>query len=83
MPIVYFFNIYLFILAAPHLSWGTQELCCSIQDLLVVACRLLSYGMWTLSCRMHAGSSSLTRDLTQVPYIRGTESYPLDGQGSP
>ena len=45
-------------------------------QVLVVACRLLS-------CSMHAGSSSLTRDQTWAPCIGSTESYPLDHQGSP
>ena len=58
----------LFILAAPGLSWGTGDLCC---------------GMQALSCGMHAGSSSLTRDQTRAPCIGSTESYPLDQQGSP
>ena len=50
---------------------------------LVVACGLPSYGMQTLSCGMHVGSSSLTRDQTQAPCIGSAESYPLDHQGSP
>ena len=49
---------------------------------LVVACGLLGCGMQTLSCGMHAGSSSLTRDQTQAPCIGSVESYPLDHQGS-
>ena len=36
-----------------------------------------------LSCGMHVGSSSLTRDRTQAPCIGSTESYPLHHQGSP
>ena len=43
---------------------------------LVVACRLLS-------CGMHVGSSSLTRDGTWAPCLGSAESYPLDHQGSP
>ena len=43
---------YLFILAVPGLSCSTQDLCCSMRDLLVVACRLLS-------CGMHVGSVPL------------------------
>ena len=40
-------------------------------------------GMQTLSCGMHAGSSSLIRDQTQAPCIGSVNSYPLDHQGSP
>ena len=36
-----------------------------------------------LSCGMHAGSSSPTRDRTRAPCIGSTEAYPLDHQGSP
>ena len=36
-----------------------------------------------LSCGMHAGSSSLTRDRTWAPCIGSAESYPLDHQGYP
>ena len=36
-----------------------------------------------LSCGMHVGSSSLTRDQTQASCIRSVESYPLRHQGSP
>ena len=36
-----------------------------------------------LSCGMHVGSSSLTRNRTWPPSIGSTESYPLDHQGSP
>ena len=64
----FLFFKYLFILAAPNLSYGTRDLCC---------------GMWTLSCSMHAGSSSPTRYRTRVPCIGSTESCPLDHQGSP
>ena len=56
---------------------------CSMWDLLVVACGLLSCGMWTLSCGMHVGSSSPTRGGTRPPCIGSVESYPLDHQGSP
>ena len=41
---------------------------------LVAARGLLSCGMRTLSCGMHVGSSSLTRDQTQVPCIVSAES---------
>ena len=43
----------------------------------------LSCGMQTLSCGMHAGSSSPTRGQTRAPCIGSVESYPLDHQGSP
>ena len=43
----------------------------------------VSCGMWTLSCSMHMGSSSLTRDQTWTPCIGSVESYPLHHQGSP
>ena len=36
---------------------------------LVAAGRLLSHGMQTLSCSMHVGSSSLSRDRTWAPCI--------------
>ena len=49
---------------------------CGTQDLLVAACGLLS-------CGMHVGSSSPTRDRTQAPCIGSAESYPPDNQGSP
>ena len=48
------------ILAAPGLSCGMQE--------------SFSWGMQDLSCSMHVGSSSLTRDQTQAPCIGSTES---------
>ena len=53
----------------PGLSCDTQDLLCSMQGLLVVACM--------------QDSSSPTRDRTQAPCIGSTESYPLDHQGSP
>ena len=43
----------------------------------------LSCGMWTLSCGMHVGSNSLTRDRTQGPCIESVESYPLCHQENP
>ena len=62
--------MYLFILATPGLSCGMWDLhysmfscgmcSCGMQDLLVAACGLLS-------CSIHVGSSSLTRDRTQAP----------------
>ena len=36
-----------------------------------------------LGCSIYMGSSSLTRDRTQVPCIGSAESYPLCHQGSP
>ena len=64
---LFFFNIYLFI-------W--------LRRILVAAGGLLSCGMLTLSCSMHVGSSSLTRDEPRSPAL-GVESYPLCHQGSP
>ena len=64
-----FLNIYLF-----NLFWLLQ--------VLVAVHRLLSCGMWTLSCSMHAGSSSLTSDRTWALCIGSVESHPLDHQGS-
>ena len=43
----------------------------------------LSCGMQTLSCGMHVGSSSLTRDRTRAPCIGSMESSPLHHQGNP
>ena len=54
-----------------------------LHRVLVAAGGLLSCGMWTLSCGMHVGSSSLTRDRTRAACIGSTESYPLCHQGSP
>ena len=64
----WFYFIYLFI-------W--------LHQILVEAPGLPSCGMRTLSCSMHVGSSSLTRDWTQAPCIGSTESCPLCHQGSP
>ena len=50
---------------------------------LLWQCRLLSCVMQTLSCGMHDGYSSPTRDRTWAPCIGSMESYPLDHQGSP
>ena len=50
---------------------------------LVAARQLLSCGTRTLSCSMHVGSSSLTKDRTLAPCIGSAESYPLRHQGSP
>ena len=76
LSFTFFFLIftYLFIQAAPGLSCGTQELCCGMQT---------SQLQHVVSQLQHAGSSSLTRDQTRVPYIGSAESYPLDHQGSP
>ena len=49
----------------------------------MVAHRLLSCGMRTLSCGIHVGSNSLTRDRTWAPCVGSAESYPLCHQGSP
>ena len=57
----------------------------------VAACSTYSCGMrdlpsslWNVnSWLQHVGSSSLSRDLTQVPCILNVESYPLDFQASP
>ena len=65
---IFFFNIYLFILAAPGLSCSTWIFSCDMQ---------------TLSCGRHVGPSSPTRDRTQAPCIGSVASYPLDHQGSP
>ena len=48
-----------------------------------MARRLLSCSKQTLSCGMHVGSSSPTRDQTQAPSIGSVESYPMDHQESP
>ena len=65
------------------LSSSTRDLHCSMKDpllqhegSLVVTCGLLS-------CSMHVGSSSLTRDRTQAHCTGSAESYLLDHQGSP
>ena len=42
-----------------------------------------SCGMRTLSCGMHEGSRSLSREQTWAPCIGSVESYPLDHKGSP
>ena len=67
-----FLNIYLLIFAVPGLS-------CGVRDLFF----FFNCSMRTLSCSMHAGYSSPTRDQTRAPCIGSTESYPLDHQGSP
>ena len=51
------------------------------RGIFVAACLIAACGL--LSCSMHVGSSSLTRDRTQAPCIGSVESYPLDHQGSP
>lgn len=43
-------------------------------------CSLLQYSNFWL---MHVGSSSRPRDRTPAPFIRSTESEPLNHQGSP
>ena len=67
-----------------HLFWLRRVLVAACGIFFLVAARtLLSCGIRTLSCSMHAGSSSLTRDWTWAPCIGSTESYPLDHQGHP
>ena len=65
IDMLWFFNIYLF--------W--------LHRVLVAACGIFSCGMQNLSCGMHAGSNSLTRDRTRAPCIGSTESYPLGTPG--
>ena len=57
--------------------WLRQVLVAALR-LFVVTWGLLRCGTQTLSCSMHAGSSSPTRDGTRVPCIGSAESYPLD-----
>ena len=54
-----------------------------LHQVLVAVRGLLSCGMRALSCGMHMGSSSLTRDQTRAPCLGSSESYPLRHQGSP
>ena len=63
--------IYLFV----YLFW--------LYRILVAACGLFSCSLWALSCGMHVGSISPTRDRTWATCIGSVESYPLDHQGSP
>ena len=68
MPFIYLF-IYLFVWLFGCVGsqlWKAGS--------LVAACRLVSCGMWTLSCSMHVGSSSWIRDQTQAPCTGSTES---------
>ena len=53
------------------------------KNLFILAEPGLSCGMHPLSCNMHAGSSSPTRDRTQAPCIGNAEFYPLGHEGSP
>ena len=55
---------------------GSFYLPCSRWDLWLIGC-----DNQTLSCDI-LGSSSLTRDQTQAPYIESMESWPLNHQGS-
>ena len=71
---LFFFNIYLF-----WLLWVLVAAC----GIFVAACGLLVAACGLLSCGMHVGSNSPTRDQTQVPCTGSVESYPLDHQGSP
>ena len=64
----FFFNLLIY--------FGCAGLGCSMWELLVAVCGLLS-------CSMHVGSSSLARNRTWAPCIGSMESYPLDHQGSP
>ena len=64
--LLFFFFQYLFLnlfLAVPGLSCVALDLGCGTQ---------------TLSCSMHAGSSSRTRARTWAPRIGSAETYPLD-----
>ena len=65
--ILYLF--YLFILVVPGLSCGRWAPWLRLVGSLVAAGGLLSCDMWTLSCGVHVGSSSLTRDRTRIPCI--------------
>ncbi|XP_060164404.1 protein archease isoform X2 [Globicephala melas] len=65
------------------IGWGEEFSLSKHPQVLVAVRRLLSCGMWTLSCSMHVGSSSLTSDRTWAPCIGSVESHPLDHQGSP
>ena len=70
-------NIYLFIfLVALGLSCGRRAPRLRLSGSLVAA-----HGL--LSCGMHVGSSSPTRDRTQAPCIGSAESHPLRHKGSP
>ncbi|XP_057413461.1 protein archease isoform X1 [Balaenoptera acutorostrata] len=64
------------------IGWGEKFSLSKHPQVLVAVHRLLSCGMWTLSCSMHAGSSSLTSDRTWALCIGSVESHPLDHQGS-
>ena len=75
---------YMFIyFVAPGLSCSSWAPKLRLKRSLVGAHQLLSCGMRTLSCGMHVGPSSLTRDRTLAPCIGSVESYPLHHQGSP
>ena len=67
VPVIFFFLIFIYLLFL-YLFW--------LRWVLVEAGGLLS-------CGVHVGSSSLSRDWTQAPCIVSVESYPLDHQGSP
>ena len=56
---------YLFIYYSFWLHWVLAAAC----GIFIVACRLLSCCIQTLSCGMHVGSSSPTRDRTQDPEL--------------
>ena len=70
----YFFNVYV----CMYLFW--------LRWVLVAACGIFSCGMRTLSCSMHVGSSSPTRNRTQPPSLGAwslthwtTREVPIDG----
>ena len=69
-----FFKKYLFIYYFIYLFWLCRVVV-EAHRIFAAACRLLS-------CSMHVGSSSLTRDQIQVPCTGSMESYPLGHQGS-
>ena len=76
-PFFFLIFIYFFGCSRSQLQQAPQL---QLQSSLVVAPRLLSCGMRTLSFGTHVGSSSLTRDRT---LIGSMESYPLRQQGGP
>ena len=80
-PYFLFFKIFIYLYKYVCMLHRVSVVACG---LLVAACGLLvaARGL-LLSCGMHAGSSSPTRDRTRAPCIGSMESYPLDHQGSP
>ena len=58
--------------------WLCQALVAALRiSIFVAACAIFS------CCKRCVGSSSLTREGTQARYVRSSESWPLDHQGSP